>query len=125
MQVNYMQQSTQMKELQSAPVKKPSPSAFSVELFLEFGQKLPSLNFKWVYPNKHTTWILRWNDVETVVSTSFQRGIHVVCLLGYYYFSWKSWKMGLKHLSKKWNFSNEANDVFWCSFASFDNGGSK
>ena len=46
MQVNYMQQSTQMKELQSAPVKKPSPSAFSVELFLEFGQKLPSLNFK-------------------------------------------------------------------------------
>ena len=29
---------------------------------------------------KHTMWIPRWNDVETVVSTSFQRGIHVVCL---------------------------------------------
>ena len=31
-------------------------------------------------PYKHTTWILRWNDVETVVSTSFQRGIQAVCL---------------------------------------------
>ena len=31
-------------------------------------------------PYKHTTWIPRWNDVETVTSTSFQRGIHVVCL---------------------------------------------
>ena len=29
-------------------------------------------------PYKHTTWIRRWNDV----STPFQRGIHVVCLLG-------------------------------------------
>ena len=29
---------------------------------------------------KHTTWIPRWNDVETTVSTSFQRRIHVVCL---------------------------------------------
>ena len=28
---------------------------------------------------KHTTWIPRWNDVETAVSTSFQRGIHMVC----------------------------------------------
>ena len=31
-------------------------------------------------PYKHTTRIPRWNDVETAVSTSFQRGIHVVCL---------------------------------------------
>ena len=31
-------------------------------------------------PYKHTTWIRRWNDVETTVSTSFQSGIHVVCL---------------------------------------------
>ena len=33
---------------------------------------------KWPY--KHTTCIPRSNDVETVVSTSFQREIHVVCL---------------------------------------------
>ena len=33
-------------------------------------------------PHKHTTWIPHWNDVETTVSTSFQRGIHVVCLQG-------------------------------------------
>ena len=32
------------------------------------------------FPYKHTTWIPRWNYAETVVSTSFQRGIHVVCL---------------------------------------------
>ena len=31
---------------------------------------------------KHTTWIPRRNDVETTVSTWFQRGIHVVCLQG-------------------------------------------
>ena len=38
-------------------------------------------------PYKHTTWISRWNDVETVVaSTSFQRGIHMVCLQGFYSF---------------------------------------
>ena len=35
-----------------------------------------------LYPYKYFTWIPRWNDVKTVVSTSFQRGIHVVCLLG-------------------------------------------
>ena len=33
-------------------------------------------------PYKHTTWIPRSNDVETIVSTSFQRGVHVVCLQG-------------------------------------------
>ena len=32
------------------------------------------------YPYKHTMCIPRWNDVETTVSTSFQRGIHVVWL---------------------------------------------
>ena len=32
-------------------------------------------------PYKHTTCISRWNDVETVVSTSCQRGTHV-CLQG-------------------------------------------
>ena len=32
------------------------------------------------FPYKHTTSIPRWNEVETTVSTSFQRGIHVVCL---------------------------------------------
>ena len=34
------------------------------------------------HPCKHTTCIPSWNDVEPVVSTSFQRGIHVVCLQG-------------------------------------------
>ena len=32
---------------------------------------------------KYITCIPRWNDVEKVVSTSFQCGIHVVCLQGY------------------------------------------
>ena len=31
-------------------------------------------------PYKHSMWIPRWNDVETSVSTSFQRGIHGECL---------------------------------------------
>ena len=31
-------------------------------------------------PYKHTTWIPLSNDVETTVSTAFQRGIHVACL---------------------------------------------
>ena len=31
-------------------------------------------------PYKHTTCIPCWNDVKTRVSTSFQRGIYVVCL---------------------------------------------
>ena len=31
-------------------------------------------------PYKHTKWIPRWNDMETTVSTLFQREIHVVCL---------------------------------------------
>ena len=31
-------------------------------------------------PHKHTTWIPRWNDVKTTVSTWFQRRIHVVFL---------------------------------------------
>ena len=31
-------------------------------------------------PYKHTTYIPLWNDVETVASTSFQRGTHVVRL---------------------------------------------
>ena len=29
---------------------------------------------------KHMTWIPLWNDLEKFVSTSFQRGIHVMCL---------------------------------------------
>ena len=33
-------------------------------------------------PCRLTTCVPRWEDVETVVSTSLQRGIHVVCLLG-------------------------------------------
>ena len=37
---------------------------------------------KRVNPYKHTACIPRWNDVETIVSTSFQRGIHLVCLQG-------------------------------------------
>ena len=36
------------------------------------------------YPYKHNACIPRWNDVETLDLTSFQRGIHVVCLQGYY-----------------------------------------
>ena len=35
-------------------------------------------NKKKKIPYKHTTCIPRWNNVKTVVSTSFQRGIHVV-----------------------------------------------
>ena len=31
-------------------------------------------------PYRHTTCIPRWNDMETTVSTSFQRGIQVLCL---------------------------------------------
>ena len=31
-----------------------------------------------MYPYKHIMCISRWNDVETVVSTSFQLGVHVV-----------------------------------------------
>ena len=31
-------------------------------------------------PYKHIMWIPRWNDVETTISISFQRGIHAVCL---------------------------------------------
>ena len=31
----------------------------------------------------HTLCIPRWNAMETVVSTSFQRGIQMVCLKGY------------------------------------------
>ena len=31
-------------------------------------------------PFKHTTCIPCWSYVETVVPTSFQRGIHVLCL---------------------------------------------
>ena len=34
-------------------------------------------------PCKHTTCISRWNEVETVVSMSLQRGIHVVSLQGF------------------------------------------
>ena len=33
-------------------------------------------------PYKHTLCIPRWNDVETTISTSFQREKHVVCLQG-------------------------------------------
>ena len=32
------------------------------------------------YPYKHTTCILRWNDVEVVASTSFRSGILVLWL---------------------------------------------
>ena len=32
---------------------------------------------KYDLPYKHTTWIPRWNDVEKVVFTSFQRGVFV------------------------------------------------
>ena len=31
-------------------------------------------------PYNHTTCIPSWNDLETTVSMSLQRGIHVVCL---------------------------------------------
>ena len=33
-------------------------------------------------PYKHITYIPRWNNVETTVSASFQRGVHVACLEG-------------------------------------------
>ena len=35
-------------------------------------------------PYKRNTYIPRWNDVETTVSTSFRRGIHVVFLVMVY-----------------------------------------
>ena len=35
-----------------------------------------------LFPYKHSTCIPRWNDAKTTISTSFQRGIHVVCLQG-------------------------------------------
>ena len=56
-------------------------------VFLNFIITFPKYNEFWdpchnsqIYPYKHTTCIPHWNDVETVVSASFQRGIHVVCL---------------------------------------------
>ena len=33
-----------------------------------------------ILPYNHTTFTPRWKDLETTVSTSFQRGIQVVCL---------------------------------------------
>ena len=36
-------------------------------------------------PYKHTTCIPRWNEVEITVSTSFQRGIHMVWLYGSFF----------------------------------------
>ena len=33
-------------------------------------------------PYKHTTCISRWNDLKTIISASFERGIHVVCVHG-------------------------------------------
>ena len=41
-------------------------------------------------PYKHTTCIPRWNDVETTVPTSFQHGIHGVCLQGHWVYGQKS-----------------------------------
>ena len=41
-----------------------------------------------IYPCKQTAYIPRWNNVETFVYMSFQRGIHVVCL----------WRFSLEHL---------------------------
>ena len=36
-----------------------------------------------IHPYKHTTWIPRWNNEETVVSTSFQSGVFVgITVLG-------------------------------------------
>ena len=44
------------------------------EMFTEMTLEFPK------QPYKHNRCIPRWNDVETVVSTSFQRGIHVMYL---------------------------------------------
>ena len=57
------------------------PSLLFLNTFL-FSKIMVVLNIGILYmlPYKRTTWIPRWNDVEKVVSTSFQRGIHVVCL---------------------------------------------
>ena len=43
-----------------------------------------SLNEALVWPYNHTACISRWNDVETVIYTSFQHGIQVACLSGCY-----------------------------------------
>ena len=45
-----------------------------------FAAKVVSYYNKVCVPFKHTTSIPRLNDVETVVSTLFQHGIHVVYL---------------------------------------------
>ena len=50
---------------------------FSETACFTFSKKVAVKQFK---PYKHTTCISLWNDLETVVSTSFQREIHVVCL---------------------------------------------
>ena len=46
---------------------------------------------------KHNACIPRWNDVETTVSTSFQRGIHVACL-----YSASAWRTDSFTLETRW-----------------------
>ena len=55
-------------------------------------------------PYKHTTCIPRWNDVKTVVSTSFQREILVVCLWGCTFSNWLNLLFFILHIvsSLKW-----------------------
>ena len=61
---------------------------FLIWRFFLISGKTFQLIFMNSLPYKHTTCIPHWNDVDTVVSTLFQRGIHVVCLSGicYHYF---------------------------------------
>ena len=50
-----------------------------------FEKKFAETNYRYRhshFPYKHTTCIPRWNDVETVVSKSFQRIMHVGCFVG-------------------------------------------
>ena len=60
-------------------------------------------------PYKHTAFIPCWSNVEKVVSTSFQLGIHVVCLEG----TWWSiiFRKGHRKVFRKYLFLNFSNTV--------------
>ena len=59
------------------------PQTFKMERFATIVNSQKTVTNAFKAPTyKHSTCIPRWNDVETVVSTSFQRGIHVKCLWG-------------------------------------------
>lgn len=58
-----------------------------IEKYLSYNELLSTVAIctKTVLPYKHTACIRRCNDVETTVSTSFKRRIHVVFLQEYFF----------------------------------------